>query len=37
MRRNLIRYFLFLNCDNLIRRKLRVKKNELSQYNNNLF
>ena len=29
MRRNLIRYFLYLNCDNLTRR-VRVKKNELS-------
>ena len=37
MWRDLIRYFLYLNYDNLIRRKLRVKKNELSQYNNNLF
>ena len=26
MRKNLIRYFLYLNCDYLIRRKLRIKK-----------
>ena len=37
MWRNLVRYFLYLNCDSPIRRKLRVKKNGLSQCNNDLF
>ena len=37
MRKDLIRYFLYLNCNNLIHRKLKVKKNELSQYNNDLY
>ena len=37
VRRYLVRYFLYLNCDNPTRRKLRAKKNGLSQYNNDLF